>query len=282
MIKLFCQGGLGNQLFIWSVAHLLVKKYDEPVQISYSLSSQTDRPVELEPLKSNCKHKITIKNERYLGKYLALVDVIAFRFPLLKNRIYEFLSIDDYPNPYEKIRTLKKPPRIIRGYFQNNDMVEEVLPDVHSEINIYLNQLVPQWESSNLGAIHLRRGDYLLGAGAHGILTFDYYKRLLGDHRRYLLFIDDHSELTHNDSDIRILDVIDSKKANAWETLAMMTSSAEVIMANSSLSWWAGKLASKEGVLVYMPFPWNKKGHSHQGNLMCAEFTIVTSDFKEV
>jgi hypothetical protein len=282
MIKLFCQGGLGNQLFIWSVAHILVKKYGEPVQISYSISNQTNRHVELEPLKSNCKHKISIKNERYLGKYLSLVDVIAFRFPLLKNRIFEFLSIDDYANPYENVKILRKPPRIVRGYFQNNDMVDEAIPDVHSEIKMYRDQLVSSRECSNLGAIHLRRGDYLLAAGTHGILTFEYYKRLLGDNQRYLLFIDDHSELTCNDSDIRILDVIDSKKASPWETLAMMSLSAEVIMANSSLSWWAGKLASMEGFLVYMPFPWNKEGHLYQRNLMCAKFTIVTSDFREV
>jgi len=156
-----------------------------------------------------------------------------------------------------------------------------VLDQIAPELKAHLNKQVKKIDMKSQVAVHVRRGDYLQAAHFYGILTRQYYSNVIDDDQKYVLFVEDRQQVKDFENDPNLINVIDQKDANAWETLAMFVDSNQLHMANSTLSWWGAKLSENSKKLITMPFPWHNQGHEFQKNLISAKFKIIGSEFEK-
>jgi hypothetical protein len=278
-IRIPCQGGLGNQLFIWVAAHELSKKYEVPVEITYLDTSTSVTSRELYPLQDFCEHRIYITESRSFGRCLDWYDRITNKFKSTLE-ISDYLGIlDDYKNPFLPPEYKVKKPKWVRGYFQNNQLIENNLEPVE-EIKALLSRQSRKYNTTNQIAIHVRRGDYKLSADFYGILTKGYYKKIIGTENEYIVFSEklDYVKEFMSDKNLRI--ILDDTSGTVWETLAMMSDALEIHMANSTLSWWGGKLSEDKKRRITMPRPWFKCEYDKQELIVSNRFELVDSDYE--
>ena len=170
---------------------------------------------------------------------------------------------------------------LIRGYFQNHQMVAAVMDHISPEIKANLNNQRKKIDMQNRIAIHVRRGDYLKSASYYGILTKQYYFNILESRQGYVLFVENHHQVNDFKNDPNLICIIDEIDADAWETLAMLVDSLELHMANSTLSWWGAKLSENSKKRITMPFPWHNQGHEFQDHLISSKFNVTKSEFEK-
>jgi hypothetical protein len=96
-------------------------------------------------------------------------------------------------------------------------------------------------------AVHVRRGDYLVGNHAKafmGICTADYYRaavrhlRELRPQSRFYFFSDDPEWCRKEFSEIATAVIDGNPRESAWIDMALMARCRHAIVANSSFSWW--------------------------------------------
>ena len=281
IIHIPCQGGLGNQLFIWSAAHKIASNFNCPVKITYLDHKKSIMQRELFPLIKYCDHSITLSNSLVFGKSLNWFDILQDHVPKFKSNIALKYIMNDYKNPHLAPSELRVRSLVTRGYFQNHEMVAMVMNQIAPELKAYLNKQVKKIDMKSQIAVHVRRGDYLNAANFYGVLTRQYYSKVLGGDQKYLLFMEDKQQVKDFENDPNLIRTIDQKDANAWETLAMFVDSDQLHMANSTLSWWGAKLSENSKRLITMPFPWHNQGHAFQKNLISDKFKIIESEFEK-
>jgi hypothetical protein len=281
VLRIVCQGGLGNQLFIWAAAHQLNTIYGSRVEITYLDNSKPTSERELYPLLEFCKHNIGISQSRKLGLQLDWSDRLVSKVPKLRNQYLYTRVLDDYLNPHFGLVQKKNVPICVRGYFQNNELVDLTSVEIFSEIKRYILSLNPPRVLNSYGAIHVRRGDYVKARNYYGVLTKDYYKRITGQNMEYVLYAENKSEVTDFEGQCNIKKIIASDEASAWETLVLMHNAAELHMANSTLSWWAGKLSEGRLKRITMPFPWHNQGYPFQELIISQHFEIQKAEYEK-
>jgi hypothetical protein len=169
----------------------------------------------------------------------------------------------------------------VRGYFQNNELVDSTSVETFSEIKGYMLSLNPPRVLSSYGAIHIRRGDYVKSRNYYGVLTNNYYNRITRKDMGYVLFVENKSEVIDFEGQYNIKRIIASDEASAWETLVLMYEAAELHMANSTLSWWAGKLSEGKSKRITIPFPWHNEGHAFQELIISPHFEIQKAEYEK-
>jgi hypothetical protein len=280
IIHIPCQGGLGNQLFIWSAAHRIATNFNCPVKICYLDHKKSIEQRELFPLIQHCDHDITISNSLVFGKTLNWFDIIQNITHKFESNVALKYLMNDHKNPHSAPTEIRNKSVITRGYFQNNELVAMVMDQIAPELEAQLNKQVKKIDMKPQVAVHVRRGDYLKAANFYGVLTRQYYSNILHGDQKYVLFVEDRQQVKDFESDPNLINVIDRKDANAWETLAMFVDSDQLHMSNSTLSWWGAKLSENRKKLITMPFPWHKQGHNFQENLISTKFKIIESEFE--
>lgn len=281
VLRVVCQGGLGNQLFIWAAAHELNRMYGKRVEVTYLDVSKPIIMRELYPLLEFCAHDIGISQSRNLGRYLDWLDRIVSKMPMLRNWYVYSRILDDYLNPHLELAASIYTPFCVRGYFQNNNLVNSNSAEIFPEINAHINSLKPPEVLKSYGAIHVRRGDYVNSRNYYGVLTNNYYKRITSQDMEFVLFVEHKSEVIDFEGQDNIRRIVGSDEANAWETLALMHDAAELHMANSTLSWWAGKISETQQKRITMPFPWHNEGYPFQELLISPHFEIQKAEYEK-
>jgi hypothetical protein len=126
-------------------------------------------------------------------------------------------------------------------------------------------------------AIHVRRGDYLeeKARSFHGVVGASYFQnslRLLRDLRgvkRSIVFTDSpehvRNELSSFGEGVELFSP--NENVDELETLRIMGRASEIIISNSSFSWWAAWRISKTNsfdgsIRVVCPRPWFASGES--------------------
>ena len=278
-LRIPCQGGLGNQLFIWVAAHALSKNYDQPVEIVYLDFSTSINYRELYPLQKLCNHRISITESRSFGRSLDWHDRITNKYSIT-HRISESLGLlDDYENPFLHPESKTKKPKWVRGYFQNNQLIEDNQESV-GEIIALLSSQRRNYDTTNKIAIHVRRGDYSQASDFYGVLTKKYYEKILQNHESYIVFSEKKDHVKDFIDDKKLEIVLDDTSGTVWETLAMMTDTIELHMANSTLSWWGGKLSENQKRRITMPSPWFKYEIDKQELIISDRFELIKSDYE--
>lgn len=164
--------------------------------------------------------------------------------------------------PYDN----SKYPYFLIGYFQNYEVSRplENKPELLNPVE-FSETLLSQakyLETKKAIGLHLRRGDYI-GHPTFGLLSNDYFRDIV-------LSIEgiDRPIIVFSDSKVVISDFLPEhmlqncqvcpEDFSASEVLFLMSRCTDLILSNSSLSWWAGFIAQGRGSKVVSPSPWFK------------------------
>ena len=282
-IRVQLQGGLGNQLFIWAMAHEIYLSTGRKVQLDYVRDKyqRKDRPIEIEKLIEFCNHKISINQTNSLGSLFRLIDKISGYSEILNKTVKRILGIYDCKTSYEIPNFNCRIPRIVRGYFQAAVMVDKNRLMLEEEINAELG-----FEKSALNreqdlVLHIRRGDTLEISKNWGVLSVNYYLKQVDTNTPLVISVDDTKEIEVLRSNFPNATFLSPENTTTWQTLKVLSEARTLIIANSTLSWWAAWVKSqKTPHTVYFPDSWRPGDHGTFENLRIDSALIVESDFE--
>lgn len=152
----------------------------------------------------------------------------------------------------------------LHGYFQSEryflnckDLIRKNFAfKEHVKNNVYANGYSDIEDSSNeYTAIHIRRTDYLNIQHAHPICTKDYYINCLNEIKpktKIFVFSDDLNWCKENFIGEQYTHV----NLDHHCCLYMMTKVKNLVIANSTFSWWGAWLNNKQDKCVYAPKQW--------------------------
>ena len=157
-----------------------------------------------------------------------------------------------------------------------NQIEKEILEIIYRE-NRFLDELcLPV----NYQALHIRRGDYVQNPNHYGLLKLDYYKKLIISNMETIICTDDahfELEISKHFPNFRI---IGPSKSTSWETFSLLARAKRLIMANSSLSWWAGLIVSGNNGEAIAPSPWFQSSIFPTTLLRNETFTQIAAEFE--
>lgn len=110
-------------------------------------------------------------------------------------------------------------------------------------------------------AIHVRRGDYALPANrANGILSRKFYEKALEqsmDYDSIWVFTDSpkliEKEFAHLNFSVEI--ITPPSDADPVESLLLMSATPQIVISNSTFSWWSAMLAA-DSTSIFAPSKW--------------------------
>lgn len=259
-------GGIGNQLFQFTFAHLLAKHWGFKIVLYAPTLKNAARKFELERLCANCTHISEVRTR----KSLSLDFVFKFR-DFVKSNIdvragalfdrHLFIETNAYA-----ISQFKNTPWIYSGYFQNWQYVNDAMPEICSELLQHIagvtGMVSQDLEGAVYGVLHYRRGDLLNYRETMGVLDDSYFLDALNcafadlNQQIRLIVITDDKENAAKAMVDYTDEVYGPSEVQEWEALKIMSNATFVITSNSTFSWWGAFFASQLGGKVYIPSPW--------------------------
>ena len=255
VIYLECVGGLGNQLFVWCMAHTLSEHFKSEVTILFpqNRKMRKDRPLELSPLSEYCIHGIKLKKSRTIGIITKTIDYVLSKKWVSEEQFKKLIRVWHWNSYQNQLDLNSNKPLLVRGYYQNYDLI------IHSnsllELESYLEKLTKEIPSSYLGiqAVHVRHGDYLSNKDSIGVLSQEYYLKLLKHDLDTYIFSDELNLQIEMEKFPAKTSVISPSEIDAWKALACFTFSSHFVGANSTLSWWGAFLNSRKKATLPWP-----------------------------
>ncbi len=283
---MLANGGLGNQLFIWNLAHNLENKYECKVDIIFPKSG-SDRVCEIFRLVDLCNHRIEVRQSNSLNYAFAFFDRIIRKSPRIGKIISEIFSIAQTKLPSEELSYSSKPPRFVKGYFQSPALVEETLELYREELLFATKISVKNSEYSNLEMIkmkmlHIRRGDFIVNKATVGLLSIEYFSKMIKEGENVIIFTDAKKD------DPEVVDsfpnslIFGSDSMDAWTSFSLLSHAGHLIASNSTFSWWAGIICIMRGGTVVAPNPWTKTNVYGENYLETKGFSTYPARFVEV
>ncbi len=256
MFFVITRGGLGNQLFQYTMAHELASLSNAKIKlISCWHEHHPSREFLLLPILNFCPHNIQVRS----WKLIYIISENLSKFNVKTNyRFKKFLNFVGYfeqSNPYEPIQKTSRRFAIFSGYFQDLSSVEKI-DEVINEICSELASSHPDTPKNPYQAIHVRRGDYALLKSTYGILTPKYFNKNLDPHLQLYILSDDKA-LSESESFIKsTVPQVYPNLDSLWEEFAILAQAKHLVMSNSTFSWWAGRICVKMGGSAIAPSPW--------------------------
>lgn len=261
------RGGLGNQLFTYAAAYNLACKLEVSLVADLRYLSQDPlRSFELRSFKSSIATLSGIRHRS--SRSLGIENLILRGFPVTGPIHFETAnsfdaSVLDMPNG-----------STLDGYYQSWRYFSGREADVAREVSQITNptsHYISMVESlSSLGSwtgLHVRRGDYLTSRG-FTVATNEYYERAIAAMRRLVgpqkivVFSDDLAAARAlpalgRGENISFFDP--PGELQNVEVLMLLSSASNLIISNSTFSWWAAAVgehtAGGVDVVIY-PRPW--------------------------
>ena len=236
-------GGIGNQLFQVAAGYSYAKRYKKNL---YLLSKNWSG--------SQGKHPDTYKKTIF--------------------RNFKFISaIPDHPTEYQEKRFNFDPIPLIKGsvhlhgYFQSLKYFEDHKDEFISELK--LKPLDDEFIDSDSWCVHVRRGDYLQHSHIHLVCGTDYFLQNMKDLDKINVFTDSLPQVQGEFGNIRCNYIQSNSELS---DLYLMSQHRNMILSNSSFSWWASFLGKpKETIIV--PKIWFNNFQDHH-DIYRPEFTV--------
>lgn len=257
-------GGLGNQLFQVAAALWLRRRFTGQVALDTSWFDQprgaaTPRSLELSPdpalpemcsMWAGCEGVPAVVGGPELG---------------------EPHWVEESSGDVGVLDRVTSSTRVVAGYFQQSRVVQDVVDELRPWLERRRSAVRLGSTGQPYVSVHVRLGDYVANERTrlhHGV-TDPVQQLELG--RRVADDLGISAVRVFTDSPSVLGDLIGdsftgdearfewSSSSGAWETLFEMAAGSGIVMANSSLSWWAACVASRvdgRSLPVWMPSPW--------------------------
>jgi hypothetical protein len=268
-IKLLLGGGLGNQLFQYAAAKSLSLKLDTELIVDLRFYSNAVPNSDKSPWLLDYPLRALISDQR---KFMIGPHNIARRVVrrLISERPrYRYVQpkfhCDDAFWSLSDGATLS-------GEFQSLYYFEDWWSEIKTDFFVdQTSKFRPRSHFkdiplTDLVAVHVRRGDYLGIDGFYMKNLEEYYTRamdVLGVGVRQLLVFSDDLEWCRKQPIFLGAMFFDEPSLAPYEDLHAMAACRDLIIANSSFSWWAGWLAFQRGAQIVAPTDWIL-GHSSE------------------
>lgn len=285
MFVVALMGGLGNQMYQFSLGMMLAKATAVPVRYQTDMFDfYGDRQLELESL-GIAVEKVG-RNE--VRSILGAPFSSPFVKRLLASRRGGFLRpsgfVADTGRTTSEIVALaqRRQKLYFHGYWQQADLV------ARADSAFWCGYRFPQPEevsarawmdriaaSAHPVAVHVRLGDYASAKRAlqhHGLLSPAYYRnacdmvasRLVD--AEFFVFSDQPDLAKRYFADTRNhVNFVETGSARAWTDMSLMAACHHNIIANSTYSWWSAWLNRNPRKIVVAPTPWFADGTSDAG-----------------
>lgn len=275
-------GGLGNQMFQYAFALALKRKHPEEevyvdIQHYHTIFFKRYKGINLhngyEIDKVFPNAKLPVAGFRQLVK-------ISYWIPnyVLSRFGRKFLPIrkTEYIPPYsmnytcDKNAMERKGDCYYEGYWQSAHHFVEIKDELrevfqHPEPNEYNSELIKKIKETESVGIHVRRGDYLNEPEFRGICGVEYYRKSIkgvlsdGKHHSFFIFSNDmqwcREQLAPLLQGHELIFVTNNTGRNSCWDMFLMAYCKDLVIANSSFSWWGAFLNNHAG-RIYVPFPW--------------------------
>ena len=275
-------GGLGNQM--WQYAFAIALKHYHPDEEVY-IDTQHYNTVFFSRFKG-----INLHNGYEIDKIFssATLPVAGFKqlsrvsywIPnyvlsricrkILPVRKYEYIAPYSMNYSFDKGALYREGDCYYEGYWQSVQYIHNIKEELmkiysHPSPNEYNAQIINQMTYSASVGLHVRRGDYLSEPEFQGICSLSYYQKAINDiikdgvQHSFFIFSNDIDWCRENLSPLmkghEIRFVTGNSGTNSCWDMFLMTHCKDLIIANSSFSWW-GAFLNKDVNRVYAPDPW--------------------------
>jgi len=275
------QGGIGNQLFCLYAGRFAAINSNSKLELDLGQlgSAATSRNFQLGDLEFPFAFSLKEGGPRRRSLFL---------YRVLKRSKFLSKLVRFYKSPvvgFDRYLLNLRKPLTLNGYFQTYEYVSRItdsrkntpLFKLKSVGSAYL-ELEKRILNLKPVVLHIRRGDYLDSRNIHsiGALSDDYFMGILktyGTERPVWVFSND-SNLA-NFSMFPNLEFISTGALTDLEELMLMSKAEDIVISNSTFSWWSGYLS--EGS-VTAPAKWFR-GLEDPENLCPASWIRVTPDW---
>ncbi len=292
-LKIKISGGLGNQMFQYSVGRALSLRYHVPLELDISWFSSpmvgcTKRNFLLTAFpRIYSAEDISFYNDCHNTRWKKFLRGIASLFspsvPVFKQPYFAYCPQIEHITP----------PAYLIGYWQSEKFFSSYAEDIRQDFTfpnlpngptIFLAQKIKATPDSV--ALHIRRGDYVNNLqiqSTHGNLSFKYYKKALTyikenyGKTNIFIFSDDPNWVKENfycyGHDKTIVDL--NFPQYPYHEMHLMTLCKHHIIANSTFSWWGAWLAKQAGITI-APRKWfAQKAFDEYKDIYCKNWIIL-------
>ncbi len=278
-------GGLGNQLFQYSAA--VSRGASTVVFIDFIQNERTDTfgrpeimslklPISIEFIEISNQKQILRKIFLWVLGSTSQPHSFRFRFAsskmirMLISRIIKYskhlrvnVELENRLSEQEYLEDDSHESFLI-GYFQSLENAKSIEKDMEHVTILkpsedFLNYL-KAIESDEVIGLHIRLGDYV-DHPTFGNLSKSYFKEVLSR-----IWTPDKKVIIFSDSNVSVEEYVPATilpftkicpdTFTGLETLFLMSRCSDLVMSNSSLSWWAAFIGQKIGNRAYAPEPW--------------------------
>jgi hypothetical protein len=265
-------GGLGNQLFQLAAAEYL-KKHGLNVLLDFRMNKISGTR---ENRIASIAEDFGFKSKEFgpVGFWVGKIPFFRRVLNLHMNRILVQENIEFHCPP------IHNGPKSItyRGYWQTTQVAVSIKRKLTEYLGIGPSDLVPRI------AVHVRRGDYLLGSNPsfHGVLHGEYYiesVKRLRDVYGFLpvMVFTDSPEIVKNEEWVKkIINLEFFNSSGDLSDFEEIAKSSGIVCSNSTFSWWASYISPSSAVTL--PSQW-QVGLELPTNLIQDAAIIVESSF---
>lgn len=271
------QGGLGNQLFIWSASFALARRLDTELygDITGFQNDRYGRKFELGLLDHGMKKVMHDKGEvQSLVKGFSFFSERSFSFD------EEFLKLGNRV--------------VLQGYFQSwryfFDFGDEIRNRIKAAANSSLGFRTRTEILETLGErahVHFRLGDYRFLQNPATIEP-SYFARALAtmilpnSNIPVLLFSDEPEvarRLLPQSLQRQVVWFEETNEIGPLETMVLLSRTKKLAISNSTFSWWAGYLSDPGVTQVVAPKTWMPTGNFPTTDLYPRHFNVAENQF---
>ena len=270
-------GGLGNQMFCYAFAKALQCKSDEKifVDLSHFNHYELHEGFLIDKIFNVSDILIADKSHiKALSYYCPHYKLSRLLRKILPPKRTEYIEKQNYIYDSDALNT--KENCYYEGYWQS----PLYFFDLEGEIKKMFTFSIPQNENKQIAlkmqqvnsvCIHVRRGDYVNAKSFMGICDITYYEQAISfikkknDQPTFFIFSNDMNWCEEN---IRPLlgafefeFVSHNSKSDSYWDMYLMTCCKNMIIANSSFSWWAAYLNITDNPLVIAPDKWVNRNY---------------------
>ena len=266
MIYSRIRGGLGNQLFQYSVARSLADKLN------------TDLGLDTRDFDQHSPYSVGLKNFNIRAEYNPpcmirhkkdgiiryMVDIALFKHKNVYKEPHLYFDKNVYSLPDKSY---------LKGYWQSEKYIEKNKTNILNDLTItnlqsFQNKRISEKIADTKSvSLHIRRGDYVSNTAynvTHGTCSLSYYKnainhliKKIGEDFTVFAFSDDPEWVLSNlKLPVDIQFITNNSSEHNYEDLRLMSECKHNIIANSSFSWWGAWLNTNPNKIIIAPSIW--------------------------